>query len=274
MLLMETRRRSGWRGMAQRAGIACAVVAGHAMVLGLMAWEMRPVAATEVGVEGQIVTASLVAALPAHAASRLAASALKPAVQKQASVAKAQPVVDHDAVTPADPTELAQAVSRPEPVVVPNDTPQLSDADALALEQFEPTSAQGEPNTPCDLTQSLAAALVQSPAVLQGLNELPESERSVANAVMLWDGQWPDESQAGGKALLRALLVKAVSGARADCLIAENRGPVLFFVPENNRTVVLAVGSGVWRWGDLLETTPLQPADYFLTLASALPARP
>ena len=144
----------------------------------------------------------------------------------------------------------------------------LSAADALALIAFDPVVSQGAAGEPCNLTQSLAAVFAQSPAIQQALSGLPLKSRSVANALMLWDGQWPDDSTSGGQALLRALLIKAVSNARPECQMAMNRGPVLFLVPDRQATVVLAVGSGTWRWRDLVTTNTLESgvfagANYF-----------
>ncbi len=162
-----------------------------------------------------------------------------------------------------------ETTSLPEVTDAP-DQPQLSDAEAAALDAFQP-AAEGTPDQPCNLTGMLATALAQSSEVQQGLAELPTEQRSVANAIDLWDGQWPEDSSSGGKGLLRALLVKAVTAARPDCLTVANHGPALFLIPDSHTTVVLAVGSGDWRWGDLITPSdPLQPvaADYFAGLAS------
>ena len=252
--------RNDWCGHARRSGIVLGVIAGHACVLMLMAWEMRP-KAVETGNQGTLIMASLVSALPAHAAATPARSAAKPAKAK---------------ADPARPTQPSDAPSDVQPEAQPPatpDTPELNDADSEALAQFQP-SAQGEPDAPCDLTSNLASAFAQSPAVRQGLDELPDTQRSVANAVMLWDGQWPQESLSGGKALLRGLLVKALSTARPDCLGGQNHGPVLLRVPEDSRTAVLAIGSGEWSWGQLLQAEPTPPTDYFLSAASGFPPAP
>jgi hypothetical protein len=130
--------------------------------------------------------------------------------------------------------------------------PQLSSADAEALSAFQPDLSSAGDGAGCNLSQALSELLTASPEVRRSLDEMPPAQRSVANAVMLWDGQWSQDSISGGKALLRALLIKAVAGARPECLSNVNHGPVLFYVPDANATVVIAVGSGDWRWGDLI----------------------
>ncbi len=116
---------------------------------------------------------------------------------------------------------------------------------------FQP-STMGTPGSVCDVTQQLAQTFGASPEVRQGIAAIPAKGRSVANAVMLWDGHWAEGTQSGGMAVLRALLVKAIVSSRSECLQAQNQGPVLFLIPDNNTTVVLAIGSGQWRWADIL----------------------
>lgn len=267
MTWLERLRSAGRRRSIERAGIVCAVLTGHILVFMLMASQFKPAASAPVGVEGQVVMASLISAMPVTKPSPPARKARpKPAVTaKPVEVTHVAPAPD--GLKPPEPETVADAKSSPDDPG--QDTQlQLSDSDALALEQFQPVAAAGEPNTPCNLTAMLASAFTQSPAVRQGLEELPASDRSVANAVNLWDGQWPEDSVAGGKALLRSLLVKAITSARPDCLTQPNRGPVLFLVPESQTMAVLAVGSGDWTWGDLLDAPSVQSNNYFLTLAS------
>ena len=267
MTWLERLRSAGRRHSIERAGIICAVLTGHVLVFMLMAFQFKPAVSAPVGVEGQIVMASLVSAMPVAKPSPPARKS-RPRVTetpKAATVTHKAPAPE--GLKPPEPEAVAQTQATPHG---PGDDGALvlSDSDALALEQFQPAASAGEPNTPCGLTAMLTAAFSQSPAVRQGLDELPASERSVANAVNLWDGQWPDDSATGGKALLRSLLVKAITSARPDCLTQPNRGPVLFLVPESHTMAVLAVGSGEWTWGDLLDAPSVQPSNYFLTLAS------
>ena len=237
------------------------------MLLALLCWTGIPRVAMPVGNEG-VLPVSLVAIAPAVQAAQPVSMTLKKAIKA------AEPV------EPLSEEGLAPAETQPEAEASPESTePQLSEADALALDQFNPPTQAGAPGTPCDLTATLASLFSQSLEVKQGLAGLPPSQRSVANAVMLWDGQWPADSLTGGQALLRSLLVKAVSKARPDCLQKINQGPVLFLVPEQQTTVVLAVGSGQWRWADLLAdqengATLMAANNYFTPAASVISSGP
>lgn len=260
-------RSNDFHRATRRAWVPLVVLAGHGLLLALLCWTGIPRAPIPMGDEG-LLPVSLVAIAPAvHAAKP------PPMMSKQA-IKAAEPV------EPLSEEGLAPAEIQPEAEASPESTaPQLSEADALALEQFNPPAQTGAPGTPCELTATLAGLFAQSPEVKQGLAGLPTSQRSVANAVMLWDGQWPEDSLTGGQALLRSLLVKAVSTARPDCLQKINQGPVLFLVPEQQTTVVLAVGSGQWRWADLLADQPsgatlIAANNYFTPAASVISSGP
>ena len=227
-----------YRHLRNRAVVSAAVLTGHVAVFGLMALELRPPPRLS-GNDGTVVMASLVSAVPgAHTAPP---PAPKPVHRAQPAKPEPAPASDAKAPAPAVTPDTAQA-------------PQLDEAETEAVAAFDGGAvAAGDPDASCDLTAALGASFRASPQVRQALDELPADQRSVANAINLWDGAWPAETLSGGKGLLRALLVKAVGAAPPECLIRDNHGPALMFVPENGTVAVLAVGSGTWRWGDLTQ---------------------
>lgn len=251
----DTRRR--W---TRDAAVTCGVVTAHALFFAGLCLDLRPQTSTHSGAYGDIVTLSLVESVD------------PPGTEKAPpAVAKVQPAPTEN---PAEPAETAPDSLTPPPdeMAASADASPLSETDMAALAGFVMPASAGAPGEACNLTALLATGFATSPAVAQGLAGLPVDQRSVANAVMLWDGGWPDDTRTGGKALLRALLIKAVSSAPQPCLDQVQRGPVLFFVPDNGTTAVLAIGSGEWRWGDLIAPEP--DGNYFLTLASVIPTTP
>ncbi len=100
----------------------------------------------------------------------------------------------------------------------------------------------------CDLTDTVQAALRADPAARAALASLPPRARSVANAVMLWDGRWIGSGDEFGP--IRTIVLAALRSASADCRAATQAGPRLIVV-AGRPDFVLAVGSGRWRWGDL-----------------------
>ncbi len=229
----------------RRAVVTAGVGLGHVLLLWfLVAPVDRPLQAHQDG--GAPVGLDLVGTMPQSAS----AAAIRP------KAVRPQPVIKLDAIA-ATPSPTADAVlsdiasSLPE-VTATDRPPALSDADAQALSQFQPASAQVGAGPACDLTAAVVRDFSQSPVVRQGVAELPAGEKSVANAVQIWDGAWPEETASGGKALLRALLTREIAAAPADCLNRVNSGPVFFMVPDGAATVMVAVGSGQWNWGQLV----------------------
>jgi hypothetical protein len=106
----------------------------------------------------------------------------------------------------------------------------------------------------CDVGAWLQSALQADPSVRLALTTIPRSSRSVANAIMLWDSHWtpqPMPAVAGVSALRSAMMV-GVRSAPVECQTQLVRGPELIALTDANGTTLLAVGSGEWRWGDLL----------------------
>lgn len=148
-------------------------------------------------------------------------------------------------VAPTDPNPLASPAP---PSAEPEPEPSTQDLEALAA--FQPRSAQGDPQAPCALAEALAHDLQTSPLAQQGLERLPRAARSVANAVQLWDGRWNAE-MAGGP-LLRGLIEREIAAAPPACAHQVNQGPIFLLAAQNAATIVLVLGSGEWRWGDLI----------------------
>jgi hypothetical protein len=81
----------------------------------------------------------------------------------------------------------------------------------------------------------------------------------VANAVMLWDGRWIDPDRIGGPATIvsiQTVLAETLQSQSVACRMELISGPV--FLPVENRTgtMVLAMGTGTWRWTDMLTPAP------------------
>lgn len=109
----------------------------------------------------------------------------------------------------------------------------------------------------CDLTENVASGLRASAAVHAALDSIPHRSRSVANAVMIWNGAWADAGALGGPAQLAAIrdaVVASIRAAPAECREAAVAGPRLLFVASSGSTAILALGSGSWSWDQLLET--------------------
>ena len=138
--------------------------------------------------------------------------------------------------------------------------------DPIALAVAASAGAAGEA---CQLSLWLQQALQVDPQVQQALLRIPTPARSVANAIMIWDGAWvdPRARAAPGFADIRAALIAGIRAAPAACQAEVISGPEFVILGDGLATTILVVGSGQWRWGDMLAPTLL------VTEAGALHAR-
>lgn len=151
---------------------------------------------------------------------------------------------------PPPPPDIAPQYVDTAPPPEPPARP-LDDPVALAVS----TAANQAPAGGCALAGWLQQALQADPQVQAGLPQIPRASRSLANALMLWDGGWIDLPAGGtGVPAVRAALQAGVRAAPADCLNQPVRGPEFIVLTGADGATVLTIGSGEWRWADLLST--------------------
>lgn len=163
-------------------------------------------------------------------------------------------------VAKTPPTEPAPPAAEPEAVEA------AAEASVAAAELAQPTPAAEASIAPapaptgggsdlagCALTGAIHAAL-QAEAPRAALARIPERRRSVAGAVMLWDGGWVRSGALADARVARPIrdaIVEAVRAAEPACAATPVSGPVLLLVPDAGGAMVLVLGSGTWRWADL-----------------------
>lgn len=106
----------------------------------------------------------------------------------------------------------------------------------------------------CDLTGEMRRVLQADEEVLAALDRIPHGSRSVANAFLLWDGEWVDGRDQGAApalAEIRASVVDVVRRAPAECRAAASDGPRFIVLEGGTASHVLVLGSGPWKWADL-----------------------
>lgn len=109
----------------------------------------------------------------------------------------------------------------------------------------------------CNLTGHLREALQRDAILLDGLAALPRDARSVANAVMVWDGAWVGAQAARGAPMaqhLRDAIVGLLRSAPPVCREADVVGPQFIILDDPRGATVLVLGSGEWRWDDVIES--------------------
>lgn len=167
-------------------------------------------------------------------------------------------------------TVVAVAAPAPAPAPVSVAPPASPPPKPIAIEapRFEmapppaATPPQALPPGGCAMTTYIEAALAQQPAVARAAAAVPRAARTVANVVTLWNAGWADPRALGGDPVLapiRQAISAAVRSAPAACQAETMMGPRLVLVTEapadtgGDSTLVLAFGSGQWRWDELIE---------------------
>jgi hypothetical protein len=159
-----------------------------------------------------------------------------------------------DAPKPAQPIRVTPTL--PKPVTVPPPIlalPVSGEVDSALVDQADAAATGGA----CDLTAPVQAALQASDAVRTALPRIPRAERSVANAIMVWKATWlAGDGQLDLEAIraVREVVTATIAAATPECRLQMQAGPRLLLLPQADDTVVLAVGSGTWRWQDLVDT--------------------
>lgn len=227
---------------ARRHFIAAASCLAHLVLLGALL--LAPPPAPRAEPEAGFATVFLELAPVAGAGSASPRSRSKPEleVRKEDLPPRPPPPMEVEPIY-ADVETAAQTAET---------TPEELAADA-ALAQAVAAAAGEASGSACNLADWLQTALRDDARVQTALAALPVNTRSVAGAIMLWDGDWTPAPQGGqvGIAVLRSAVLAGLAAAPPACLAETMRGPALLAIPEPRGATVLAVGSGEWRWQDL-----------------------
>jgi hypothetical protein len=165
-------------------------------------------------------------------------------------------------VPSADPVPPAQ--QQPEQPRTPLPAPMVDLQIETPLEASPPifsaaAAEQAGFGTSCELADLLGRAFADNPILRAQLARIGPEARSVANAIMFWDGQWVEiEKRAPQDAvsLLRQAIVDGIKAAPPECLGQDVAGPRFIPVKDSEGTIILVLGSATWRWDQLLTQDP------------------
>lgn len=154
------------------------------------------------------------------------------------------------------PPVLPSKIADPKPVVT-------TDSFSAELDPT-PLGASGG----CAIFDLVSKSLTAEPAVAAAMQTTPRESRSIADAVVIWNAGWSSTANAPGDPLgpARASIEQSLRSAPDNCLDEPVAGPRLVPIPEGERTMFLAIGSGNWTWRQLLADPdpalpPTRPAD-------------
>jgi hypothetical protein len=192
------------------------------------------------------------------------------ASQSARKVRQGERVTDliHIASSPGSTTVVAVAPLEPLKVVVPSLSPIVVARQPAAAASTTPAvnsaglargTAVGAGG--CALDQTVGDAILANAAAMAELEALPRQARTEADAVMVWDGAWPEPAPPAVTPLLdfsrpgalRRAVEIAITSAPAECRDAPVAGPRFIALPGVFRTTTIVIGSGQWRWADVLK---------------------
>jgi hypothetical protein len=106
----------------------------------------------------------------------------------------------------------------------------------------------------CDLARQLQGALRKDPLVQAAVAS------SGGKAIMVWNGDWVRSNGEDGKGLaaVREAMLWEIAFAPESCRTRPVHGLILLSMNTGAGATRLAVGTGVWRWSDLLKPTSRQ----------------
>jgi hypothetical protein len=153
-----------------------------------------------------------------------------------------------DKVVRLTPPHLAQ-VSEPAPAPVPDNSDLLSESQiAGAASAGEEGAGGGGGGGGCDMARLVQKALRRDALVRKAV----EDANRLGKATMLWNGDWVRSGIQDGKGLsaVRQAIMWEVGFAPQACRNQQMHGLVLLSMADGGTR--FAIGSGDWRWSDLL----------------------
>ena len=198
--------------------------------------------------------------------ARGSSSAARVAPVRAAAPAKPAPTAPADATKPRTVLQIVSdivAIPRPGHPVTPTPQPPVN-APTPEVAPAE-TTPSGSPNAGCDIGGAVQTALRSDPAAHRAVQLITMRERSAANAMIVWNGQWVSPTDIGEVSpfgILRTVIRQVVVSVSPDCREQVIVGPRFMLIPDLEVTIVVVVGNASWRWSDLLvdRETPAQPS--------------
>jgi len=114
------------------------------------------------------------------------------------------------------------------------------------------TADSGPSGRNCNMVRMLQTALRKNPNIAAAVTAAHQSMGG--RAITMWDGDWirTNGEDGAGLAGVREAMMIGIAFAPEPCRSEPVRGPVLISLNDSPGAARLALGSGEWRWTDLL----------------------
>jgi hypothetical protein len=174
-------------------------------------------------------------------------------------VPKPQPPHPKASPKPVQPQKARQAPPAPNSRYAPTSEASASDTSVSPSESQlaqASTASSGSPGGECNMIRLLQDALRKDASIRSAVAEA--DRRTGGRAIMLWNGDWVTSRGEDGKGLanVREVMMVEIAFAPAACKTGVMHGLVLFSLNDGPGATRLTMGSGVWRWSDLLVPHP------------------
>ncbi|MEO6377980.1 MAG: hypothetical protein ABIO37_08160 [Caulobacteraceae bacterium] len=115
------------------------------------------------------------------------------------------------------------------------------------------TAESGPSGRNCNMVRMLQAALRKNPTVAAAV-AAAHRDMGGARAITMWNGDWVRNNGEDGAGLagVREAMMLGIAFAPEPCRSEPVRGSVLISLNDSPGSARLALGSGEWRWSDLL----------------------
>jgi hypothetical protein len=240
------RRRSRVRRRDRALAAAAAISAHLLIVLALLNAAPRPLKALQPEAIAVDLTPRPQLEPPTPRRER-PAKATAPAAPSVKPIAEPPPPAPHRAAQAAEAPESLPASPAPQPLAALSES-QL--AGAITAGSGGGGGGAGGGGRGCDMVRRLQDALRRDGRVLAAIRAAGGSGR----AVLVWNGDWIRNGSEDGKGLasVRQAIAVEVAFAPEACRAEPVHGLVLISLNDGPGSSRLALGSGDWRWSDLL----------------------
>lgn len=172
-----------------------------------------------------------------------------PPAPEPAKPAPPEPEPRRNSVRPTPSPRVAPTLAAAE---TPSEEPgiELSDAQLASAT----TAGSGGRGRSCDMVEWLERELRKDPRVHAAVARAHRQSGLSSKAILVWDGDWIRSrgEQGKGVAGVREAIMTEVAFAPEACRNDPVRGLVVLTLSDSPGFPKLALGSGAWRWSDLL----------------------
>lgn len=177
-------------------------------------------------------------------------------VMSHYSPARERPSVSTFALTViAMPAAEAQTPRiSPPPLPTPDERPS-PDPVSMTTGQSPDVVADAHLAAGCSPLEAVTKTITDDSATIAALRAVPRSERSISEAIVIWNAGWSEMAASTDAPLasVRIAMQQTLRALPSDCLAEIVAGPRLIQIATEQGTTFLAIGSGQWRWAQLIE---------------------